>query len=112
VREWLATVRAFRRVFPIAKPYLGYVPIYPGMLWSWVIGSDEVDPVRLDELSTKARLEPMRSALRIYTPSLHRAAFALPAFLHKLLERSTEDERPLSSADLRAAGHPLPGLLD
>lgn len=111
-REWLATVRAFQRVFPIAKPYLGYVPIYPGMLWSWVVGSVEVDPVRLDEVSTNARLEPMRAHLRLYNPSLHRASFALPTFLHNLLQLDHEREHSATGADLRAAGHPLPGLLD
>jgi spermidine synthase len=110
-REWLATVRSFRRVFPIARPYFGYVPIYPGMLWSWVIGSDEVDPVRLDDMSTNARLDPMRSSLRLYNPSMHRAAFALPIFVQNLLSL-IERDAPLTSADLRAAGHPFPGLVD
>ena len=43
--------------FRIVKPYLGYVPIYPAMLWSWVIGSDEVDPTSIDEVSVRTRLE-------------------------------------------------------
>src|SRR5207302_1704011 len=65
-REWHATVRAFKRRFSIVKPYLGYVPIYPAMLWSWVVGSDEVDPASIDEVSTRQRLEGMRSELRVY----------------------------------------------
>jgi spermidine synthase len=109
-REWLSTVRAFKGAFPIVKPYLGYVPIYPGMLWSWVIGSDEIDPARIDEVSTLARLDEMRSALRIYNPGVHRAAFALPTYLQTLLQLTERDEPP-TVADLRAAGHPLPGVL-
>ena len=109
-REWIGTARAFRRGFPIARPYLGYVPIYPGMLWSWIIGSDEVDPVRLDEVSTNARLDPMRSSLRIYNPGMHRAAFALPTFMHTMLQMTERDGAP-SVDDLRAAGHPLPGVI-
>jgi spermidine synthase len=110
-REWLATVAAFKRAFRIVKPYLGYVPIYPGMMWSWVVGSDEVDPTRFDDVSVRTRQEGLPEALRIYTPAMHRAAFALPRFVQTLLELIDRDQPP-TSAELRAAGHPLPGILD
>jgi spermidine synthase len=109
-REWLATVRAFKRVFPIVKPYLGYVPIYPAMLWSWVIGSDEVDPTSFDDMSVRTRVEGLPEKLRVYTPAAHRAAFALPRFMQALLQLTERDEAP-SIAQLRAAGHPLPGVV-
>jgi spermidine synthase len=86
------------------------VSIYPGVIWSWVIGSDEVDPTNIDEITTNARLDGLRSVLRVYNPAFHRAAFALPTFLQTLLSRLDRD-RPPTAADLRAAGHPLPGLL-
>ncbi len=108
-REWLATVSAFKRAFSIVRPYIGWVPIYPGVLWSWVIGSDEVDPTSIDEVTTNMRLEPLRRQLRIYNPAMHRAAFGLPTFMQNLL--STDHEHPPTSADLRAAGHPLPGVV-
>jgi spermidine synthase len=111
VREWLATVSAFKRVFPIVRPYVSSVPIYPGVLWSWVIGSDEVDPLSIDELSTNSRLDAMRSKLRVYNTSVHRAAFALPTFMQLLLERHAERDQPPSVDDLRAVGHPLPGII-
>jgi spermidine synthase len=110
-REWLATVSAFRRAFRIVRPYLGYVPLYPAMLWSWVIGSDEVDPTRFDDVSVRTRLEALPEALRVYTPVMHRAGFALPRFMQSLLELSEHVQSP-SRADLRAAGHPLPGVVD
>jgi spermidine synthase len=109
-REWFATVGAFKRVFPIVKPYLGYVPIYPAMLWSWVVGSQEIDPASIDEVTTQARLDPMRAELRVYNPAMHRAAFALPTFVQALLHLTDRDEPP-TSADLRSAGHPLPGVI-
>ena len=109
-REWLATVRAFQRAFPIVKPYLGYVPIYPAMLWSWVIGSHELDPTSFDDLSVRGRLEALRGQLRVYTPAVHRAAFALPRFVQSLLQLTERDEPP-TVAELRAAGHPLPGVV-
>jgi spermidine synthase len=109
-REWIATVRAFKRAFPVVRPYVGYVPIYPAMLWSWVIGSEEVDPTSFDELSVRSRLEALPEPLRVYTPAMHRAAFALPRFVHTLLQLTERDEPP-TFAELRAAGHPLPGVL-
>ena len=109
-REWLATVRAFKKAFRVVKPYIGYVPIYPAMLWSWVTGSDEVDPTSFDDISVRTRLEAMSERLRVYTPAMHRAAFALPRFMQTLLELTDRDEPP-TAADLRAAGHPLPGVI-
>jgi spermidine synthase len=116
-REWLATVSVFRRTFRIMRPYLGWVPIYPGVLWSWVIGSDEIDPTNFDEITLRTRLDGLRERLRLYNPAVHRAAFALPTFLRSLLELELELERerdargPLNADDLRAAGHPLPGVV-
>jgi spermidine synthase len=109
-REFLATVGAFKRAFRIVKPYLGYVPIYPAMLWSWVIGSDEVDPTSFDDVTVRGRLEPFAGSLRVYTPSMHRAAFGLPRFVQSLLQWTERDESP-GVAELRAAGHPLPGVI-
>ena len=103
-------MRAFKRVFRIVKPYLGYVPIYPSMLWSWVVGSDEVDPTTFDEVSLRKRLEALGTELRIYNPAMHRAAFALPGFVQTLLQLTERDEPPTVD-DLRAAGHPLPGIV-
>jgi spermidine synthase len=61
------------RVFPIVKTYLGHVPSYPGVLWSWTAGSATLDP------SIPRRTPP--AGLRYYTPDVHRASFALPAYL-------------------------------
>jgi hypothetical protein len=81
------------------------------VLWSWVIGSDEVDPSSIDEATTNLRLEPMRSKLRVYNPAMHRAAFGLPTFMQTLLRQLTDREHPPTVADLRAAGHPFPGVV-
>jgi len=62
-----------RRVFPIVSTYLGHVPSYPGVLWSWTAGCKTLDP------SVPRRTPP--SGLRFYTPDVHRAAFALPPYL-------------------------------
>jgi spermidine synthase len=109
-REFLATVRAFKNAFRLVKPYISYVPIYPAMLWSWVIGSDELDPTSFDDVSVRGRLEGLPERLRVYTPALHRAAFSLPRFVQSLLEWTDRDDTP-GVAELHAAGHPLPGVV-
>lgn len=108
-REWTATVGAFRTVFPIVRPYLGFVPIYPGVQWSWVIGSIERDPTTVPAAALQTRLDALPERLRIYNADVHHAAFALPNYLRTLLRHDAD--QPLTEADLRAAGHPLPRVI-
>jgi spermidine synthase len=61
------------RAFPRVAAYLGHVPSYPGVLWSFTIGSLRVDP-------SEPRRDPPPGT-RYYTPDVHRGAFALPAYL-------------------------------
>jgi spermidine synthase len=68
-----AAASRMRTVFPIVKTYLGHVPSYPGVLWSWTAGSVSLDP------SVPRRSPP--PGLRYYTPDVHRSAFALPGYL-------------------------------
>ena len=68
-----AAAGRMRSVFPIVSTYLGHVPSYPGVLWSWTAASKTLDP------SVPRRTPP--AGLRYYTPDVHRAAFALPGYL-------------------------------
>ena len=61
-------------------------------------------------MSVRSRLDVMRSELRVYDTGMHRAAFALPTFVQTLLQL-TERDQPPTLAELRAAGHPLPGVV-
>ncbi|MCC6177177.1 MAG: polyamine aminopropyltransferase [Chloroflexi bacterium] len=60
-------------VFPIVATYLGHVPSYPGVLWSFTIGSKRHTP------REPRRMPPPNT--RYYTSAVHRGAFALPAYL-------------------------------
>jgi spermidine synthase len=71
--ELEAAAERMRRTFSIVATYLGHVPSYPGVLWSWTAGSKTLDP------SVPRRSPP--PGLRYYTPDVHRAAFALPGYL-------------------------------
>lgn len=95
--------RAFSRmraVFPVTRLYLAPVPTYPGGLWSFTIGSTGPDPAdpwgghqprgREDEGTTGPRGGFL--ATRYYTPEVHRAAFALPAFVQQILSAAPQPE--------------------
>lgn len=89
-----AAAGRMRAAFPIVATYLGHVPAYPGVLWSFTIGSKRLDP-------REPRREPPLGT-RYYTPAGHRAAFALPAYLlpvvgaktHTRVGEATRGEAP------------------
>lgn len=66
-----------------AFPYLATVPTYPGGLWSFTFCSGSRDPLQEAPEELPASL---KEQLRYYDPAIHRAAFALPVFVRKLLE--------------------------
>jgi spermidine synthase len=66
-------------VFPVAAPYLGHVPAYPGGLWAFVVGSTEHDP--------REPRRPGPAGSRYYSAAVHRGAFAMPPYLQSSLER-------------------------
>jgi spermidine synthase len=105
--EFVATVSALRGVFPIVRPYIGFVLIYPGVLWSWTTGSADMDASSFDEAAAAARLQRLPEQLRVYNTAVHRAAFALPTFVQEL---AAYDHAP-SADELRAIGHPFPGVV-
>jgi spermidine synthase len=78
-RRYTRSVRRYlQTLFPIAESYLATIPSYPYALWSFTMGSRALHPVNDDALTRSAAV---LSALRYYTPALHRAAFSLPSFV-------------------------------
>mgnify|MGYP001466605187 FL=1 len=68
-----------KSVFPITKLYMGTVPTYPGVHWSFTMGSKKNDPEKTDidsipELDTK-----------YYHKDLHKACFVLPKYIKDLI---------------------------
>jgi spermidine synthase len=82
--ELANTLRALRALFRDATCYLASVPTYAGgpMAFGW--GTDsrarEVSPSVLAERFAASGLAP-----RYYTPEVHKAAFALPGYVARLL---------------------------
>jgi spermidine synthase len=69
--------RFLKALFRVSRFYAGPVPTYPGGTWVYNFLSDAVDPLDLK------RKPP--SGLGYYNPDVHRAAFALPNVLRKLV---------------------------
>ncbi|MEA4848637.1 MAG: polyamine aminopropyltransferase, partial [Clostridiaceae bacterium] len=65
-------------VFPVTKLYMAAVPTYPGVYWSFTMGSKKYDPEKTDidnipEFDTK-----------YYYKDLHKACFILPKYVKEL----------------------------
>jgi len=69
--------RFLKGFFKVARFYVGPVPTYPGGTWVYNFVSDTADPMELK------RKPP--AGLRFYNQDVHRAAFALPNVLKKLV---------------------------
>lgn len=65
--------------FRWVRTYLGTVPTYPGVLWTFTIGSQARDPAALDSGEIARRMAGI--ATRYYTPAWHAAVFDPPPFL-------------------------------
>jgi spermidine synthase len=66
-----------RKVFPIAKMCVGFLPTYPTGFWTYSIGSKRYDP--------SVPVRPAPKGCRYYSSEVHSAAFALPPFLKEMI---------------------------
>lgn len=79
-------IRTLRSVFPVVRPYLLYIPLY-GSLWGMACVSDSLDPMAFDEAKVEALLAQRGIGdLQYYNGATHRAVFALPNFVRRLVE--------------------------
>lgn len=67
-------------LFPITRMYLANIPLYPGGLHSFTMGSKLVDPI------TGVLPATMPFSSRYYNLDLHRSSFVLPNFVQALLK--------------------------
>ncbi len=92
--EFALALRNLTRAFPTVEPYLGAVPTYPGVLWSYMAATNgpAVSAVPADVL--RDRSQARQISTRYYTPDVHRSAFALPAFVEAMREAATPTSVP------------------
>jgi spermidine synthase len=83
-QEVIAMVRRHMApYFTYVRLYLGEVPTYPGVLWTFTIGAQHRDPATMDASEIARRLGHLST--RYYTPQAHARLFDLPPFLREAL---------------------------
>ena len=73
--------RDISAIFPIACMYLAHIPLYPGGMHSFTIGSKQYDPLT-------ATCRKASFATRYYNADLQSSAFVLPTMVRDLLQDS------------------------
>lgn len=83
--ELQTSVAHFRELFADGRCYLATVPTYVGgpMALGWA--SEDARLWRVPVETLALRFAAMKSATRYYTPEVHSAAFALPAYIGQLM---------------------------
>jgi len=83
--EWGTTAyKRIKEAFPLVRLYLGFMPTYPGGMWSYTYASKSgLDPIGSFDVD---RVRNFKEPLRYYNEEIHKAAFALPNFVKKLIE--------------------------
>ena len=84
--ELASTISKFHRIFQFSSCYLATIPTYVGGPMAMGIGTDDefVKAVTLEAL--EHRFEEANFKTRYYTPEVHKAAFALPAYVQEIVE--------------------------
>jgi len=80
--EIQTVVGVLRSLFPTVVPYLGFMPLYPSGMWSYVLASLDRLPEE-DALWERYQARGLRT--RYLTPEVFRAACVLPPFVKELL---------------------------
>ncbi len=75
--------QAMGDVFPIVRLYYSHVPIYPGCLHSFMIGSKKYDPLTAEV--TREAPKPMK----YYNAGIQKSCFVLPNFIKNLIHKDT-----------------------
>ena len=80
-----ATMANLRQVFARVTPYFVHIPLY-GSIWGFAIASDALDPKAVTPEEIDARLARRGVGdLQYYNGEIHRAVFALPNYVRKLV---------------------------
>jgi spermidine synthase len=98
------TTRAFASLFEFVAPYLCTQPCYFGGPFALNWASDEDDHLELSEKKLAKRQEKRAINTRYWTPAVHNAAFALPAYAREVAEQAIAEGRGENGKARRAKG--------
>jgi spermidine synthase len=78
-------VNNMKTVFPIVQVYTAIIPTYPGIYWSFTIGSKSLkaDEIKIEEL--EKRINERRLDFKYYNPKIHQSSFILPEFVKDII---------------------------
>jgi spermidine synthase len=83
-----------RTVFPVVQTYLGFVPTYPGVLWSFTSATKGSKLSDVAPADVERRLASRGIDTKFYTPEVHASAFSLPVFVREFIEAATATPLP------------------
>ncbi len=89
-----AIYQEMHKAFPRVSSYLGWIPTYPSGCWTWAYASKTREPSDYFDEPRATRLE---EGCLYYNRDVHRAAFAKPNFVKKILA----GENPFHKIDER-----------
>ena len=79
------TLSNLRQVFAKVTPYFVHIPLY-GSIWGFACASDVIEPRSLSEADVERVIRERRlSDLQYYNGETHRAVFAIPNYVRKLV---------------------------
>ena len=83
--ELQSSIAHFRALFKDGRAYLATIPTYVGgqMAFGWASDDVKLRAVKLADL--RERFGVAGFATKYYTPAVHKAAFALPAFIERII---------------------------
>ena len=82
-QQWIQTIHNnLSEVFRQKHIYLTPILFYPTGLWSFTFASDTLDPLEDFQAERSAAIS---DGLHYYNPAIHRAAFAQPGFVKRIL---------------------------
>ena len=87
----VACQRAHKRIvesFPISKVYQAHIPTYPSGHWLFGFASKKYHPLK-DLRETEWNMRGIRC--QYYTPTLHKGAFYIPAYVEELLKNVEQE---------------------
>jgi len=70
------------KAFPDARVYVGFVPTYPGGMWSFTLAGERL---ALDPVVAAARADERKLQTRYWRPELQRGAFDVPQIVYDVI---------------------------
>lgn len=97
-RDMQLAVGNMGAVFRSVEVHLGFVPTYPGVLWSYTVATDGEAPSQAAGGTLAARLRARGVPSRYYSADVHHAVHTLPPFIAELVSeaRAATDTPPVS----------------